>query len=131
LDWKLHWIVIPPYRKNGKKMEQMMKRLIAAAEKVGSLASQIDASQAKTDANQEEMKTEIRTNQERLEPTCNVSTCYLSLLKITGLTVFRKWRVGFLVSCAHLHNLAFRCCAPEEKFPVYTLNGDVGEVAAR
>jgi hypothetical protein len=113
-------------------MDQMMKRLVAAIEKVSSLASQIDANQAKTDANLEEMKTEIRTNKERMAPSYNVSTCYLSLLSEDyRIHSSRKWRVGFVVSCASLHNLAFRCCAPEDKFPVYTLNGDVGEVAAR
>jgi hypothetical protein len=34
LDWKLQWIIIPPYYKNGKKMEQMMGRLIAMMEQI-------------------------------------------------------------------------------------------------
>jgi hypothetical protein len=77
-----------------------MECLVAAIEKVSSFASQFDA-------NLEEMKTEMRTNEERMEPSYNVSTCYLCCLsKDYRIHSFRKWTVGFTSTCAPRHNLA-------------------------
>jgi hypothetical protein len=54
LDWELHWIITPPYYKNGKNMKQIMEHLVAA---IGGLEAVIHNSKAK-------VRTEIKTNQE-------------------------------------------------------------------
>jgi hypothetical protein len=73
-------------------MEQMMKRLVAAIEKVCSLASQIDA-------NLEQMKTEIRTNQERMEPSYNVIIITTALQPQVGLSLLQNIFPGVCIHC--------------------------------
>jgi hypothetical protein len=65
-DWKLHWIVISPYYKNGAKGGNLLveiRELIKSGLKA--TKARVKADQEKMEASQEQMKTKLETSQEK------------------------------------------------------------------